>query len=24
LLESVEAGRQIFPLDLLGDRELSV
>jgi ADP-ribose pyrophosphatase YjhB (NUDIX family) len=24
LLESVEAGRQVFPLDLLGQRELSV
>lgn len=24
LLESVEAGRQVFPLDLLGSRELSV
>jgi len=24
VLESVEAGRQIFPLDLLGQRELSV
>ena len=24
LLESVEAGRQVFPLDLLGERELSV
>jgi phosphatase NudJ len=24
LLESVESGRQIFPLDLLGERELSV
>ncbi len=24
LLESVEAGRQVFPLDMLGERELSV
>jgi hypothetical protein len=24
LLESIEAGRQVFPLDLLGNSELSI